>query len=164
MQFLTTALSEGTTVVLNFLVFIVLAAVLFFFANRMGRGPFIALIASFYIGFALFSVFPYEKVLLGGSGGLNESIASLVIYAIFTGIAYYILHRSVSGGFSPLGNAGTIIVSLLTAGFLIALSYHSFSLEGIYAFPAIIRTYFAPAQYFFWWFIAPLIGLAVIAR
>src|SRR6185369_1804848 len=124
----TSGVSEVWTLLLNFLVFIVLPGILFFFANRMGRGAFIALIASFYVGFAIFTIFPYARLLSTGSGALNASITSLVLYAIFTGIAYYVLHRSVGGGFFSMGNAGVIILSVLTAGFLIALSYHSFSL------------------------------------
>ncbi len=164
MNVITSGLTDLWTLILNLLVFIVLAALLFFFANREGKGPFIALIASFYVGFAIYSVFPFTKLLATGSGALNTSITALVLYAIFTGVSYYILHRAVGGGFFTMGNAGVIILSLLTAGFLIALSYHSFSLEGIYTFPAIIRMYFAPIQYFFWWFIAPLVGLLIVAR
>jgi hypothetical protein len=160
----TTGLGEVWTLVLNFLIFLVLAGVLFFFANRMGKGPFIALIISLYVGFALFTVFPYAKLLLGSAGALNASIADLVIYAIFTGVAYYLLTRAIGGGFFTLGTLGIIVLSLLTSGFLIALSYHSFALDGIYTFPAVIKMYFAPAQYFFWWFIAPLIGLLAVAR
>lgn len=167
MNSLTQAATSGVTGIwtlfLNLLVFIVLAGALFLFANRMGRGSFISLIAAFYVGFAIFSVFPYGKLLSGGTGGLSGSVSALVLYAIFTAISYYILQRS-AGGFLSLGNAGVIILSLLTAGFLIALSYHSFSLEGIYSFPAMIKMYFAPPEYFFWWFVAPLVGLLAVAR
>jgi len=167
MDSLTTAaahsLSMVWALVLNFLVFLVLTALLFFLGNR-NKGSLIALIASFYVAFAIYTVFPFMKTLLSGTNALNEGIAAILVYAIFTGICFYVLNRSVVGGFFSMGNAGVIILAALTAGFLIALSYHSFSVAEIYTFPAAIKTYFAPAQYFFWWFIAPLVGLLIVAR
>lgn len=164
MNTLTSGLADVWALLFNVLAFIILTAFLFLFANRVGKGSFVALIASFYVGFALYTVFPYAKTFSSGAGTLNAGLVSLVLYLVFTTVSYVILRRSITSGFFLFGSVGTIILSLLTAGFLIALSYHSFSLESIYTFPHVIKTYFAPTQYFFWWFIAPCVGLLALSR
>ncbi len=160
----TNGVTEAWTLLLNFLILIVLAGVLFFFSHQMGRSAFVALVASLYVGFAVYTVFPFADALHTGSAALNVTITSLILYTIFVALSYYILRRNMGGALFSTGNVGIGIICLLTAGFLIALAYHSFSLRGVYTFPEVIEMYFAPAKYFFWWFIAPLVGLLAFAR
>jgi hypothetical protein len=57
-----------------------------------------------------------------------------------------------------------IVLSFLSAAFLMALAYHVFHVTNIYTFPEPMNTLFAPDQYFFWWFAAPLIGLLLFVH
>ena len=151
--------------VLNFLVFLIIAAVLFFFSMHKGRGAFLSLISAFYVGFAVYTVFPYTTLITAaGTGAMATTVSSIVLYMVFTGIAYYIIRKSSDGAFLTMGNAGVLILALLTSGFLVALSYHTFAIHELYRYSPAMETYFTPAKYFFWWFIAPLVGLIGLAR
>jgi hypothetical protein len=161
---LTNGVSLAWSLTFSLLAFIIIAGLLFLFALKAGRDALVAAILALYIGFALYILFPYAGALAVGDSAVTKSISAIVLYVVFTGIAYYIVRR-VSGSVLLLGgNAGAIALALLTSGFLIALAYHSFSVEDVYAFTPTIKTYFAPAQYFFWWFSAPLAGVLVLAR
>jgi len=157
--------AEAWSFVLNFLVLIILSIALFVFAYRYGKGALLSLIASFYVGFAVYTVFPYKEAVAGAAGGAaGTTVASIVIFLAFSFFAYYIIRKFSDGVFILFGNAGVFVLALLASGFLIALSYHTFAIQDLYRYTPAIETYFTPAKYFFWWFIAPLLGLIGLAR
>ena len=59
----------------NFLVLLLLAAALFFFALRAGRALLVSLILALYVGFALFTVFPYKEMFLVRDTPLVRAVA-----------------------------------------------------------------------------------------
>ncbi|MBA3789075.1 hypothetical protein H0X32_01615 [Patescibacteria group bacterium] len=119
---------------------------------------------SLYLGYAVYSIFPYsENVLSIGGTPLMRTILSIVIYAVFVIVSYFIVKRVVTrSGRSRL--PAMILQVVLLIGFLLALGYHSFAITRIYAFPPIVNTIFDPTTFFFWWFIAPLIVLFLLER
>lgn len=147
----------------DFLMVLVLFGLLFLFAWYMGRGPFVALLISLYVGYALYSVFPFMSY-APTSPPLAALATALALYVAGTGIAYLVLRRAVVSDFIYVGLFGLAFLSLLAAGFLIALAYHVFPVASVYTFTPAIDFFFAAKEYFFWWFIAPLIGLFVLAR
>lgn len=147
----------------NFLILLGLAGVLFLFAWYVGRGPFVALLLSFYAGYAIYLVFPYRD-LLPTAPALTAVITHAAVYAGLVLAFYIILRRVVVSDFLYIGLIGLIALSFLGAAFLIALGYHSFAVTDIYHFNTSIALLFAPAKYFFWWFVAPAIGLFFLAR
>ena len=150
---------------LNFMVLLVIAAVLFAFSYKFGRASFLSLIIAFYVGFAIYTVFPYTAVITAaGTTPLSTTVASVLLYLVLTGVSYMVIRKSSDGGILTMGNIGVLILALLTGGFLIALSYHTFAIQDLYRFTPQIEMYFTPAKYFFWWFIAPILGLIGLAR
>ena len=147
----------------DFLIVIILCGVLFLFAWYMGRGPFIGLLISLYAGYALYSVFPYASF-LPASPPLVALGSAIAVYAVLAGIAYVILRRAVVSDFVYIGLFGLGVLSFLGAGFLLALAYHVFPIHEVYTFTPAVDMLFAAKQYFFWWFIAPLLGLFFLAR
>lgn len=147
----------------NFLALIVLAALFFLLARLLGRGPFVALLLSLYAGYAVYAAFPYEAI-LPTAPAITAFAAHAGLYGVTVVAFYLILRRVVVSDFLYIGLFGTIALSVLAAAFLIALGYHVFAAEHIYRFPDIIQTLFAPAQYFFWWFMALAVGIFFLAR
>jgi len=147
----------------DFLIVLILFAVLFFFAWFIGRGPFVALLFAFYGAYTLYVLFPYSS-LLPTTPPLTAFFAHTGLYAVFALVFYIILRRVIASDFLYIGNFGLIILSFLGAAFLIALASHVFLISSIYNFTPAIAALFIPEQYFFWWFSAPAIGLLFFAR
>jgi hypothetical protein len=160
----TTYASHGATsawlLIGNFLVLFVLTLVMIGFSYRAGRGGIISLLVAFYAGYAIYTVFPYSQPIIDAGGTtLIKGVISAVLFIIATIIPFHFIQRLVTGGFGVISFVPRFVLSFLAAAFLMAIAYHVFHVSNIYELPAPINTLFAPDQYFFWWFIAPMIGL-----
>ena len=147
----------------DFLIVILLLAVLFLFAWYVGRGPFVGVLLALYTAYAVYSIFPFMSYLPSGPPA-TSTLAHIGLYAVLTIIFYIILRRVVVSDFLYIGVFGLVVLSLLGAGFIIAVLYHTFSITTVYQFTPTIDLFFAPTEYFFWWFVGPAIGLFFLAR
>ena len=155
--------AEIVTFVGNFLVLLIVAGVFFFFALKVGRAAFITLIMSLYAGFALFTVFPYTKLLVGDAP-MTVFVANAIVFGVLTFFPYVLLRRiSTSGSIhiNPLLLAG---LAFLAAGLVLAIGYHVLGLSAAIPLTPSLTALFAPDSYFFWWFAAPLVGIFLTAR
>jgi hypothetical protein len=144
----------------NFLILFILTLVMIGFSYKAGRGGIISLLVAFYAGYAIYMVFPYtDSIVSAGGTRLIKAIISIVIYGIATFIPFHFIQRLVGNGFGVLSFLPRFALSFLSAAFLLTLAYHVFHVSNIYTFPDPINSLFAPNEYFFWWFIAPLLGL-----
>ena len=148
----------------NFLVLLVLAALLFFFALRAGRAMLISLILALYVAFALFSVFPYKDLFLIGDTPLVRAVAGIALFAVFTFFPYVLLRRVSTSGSIHINPLVLALLTLVTGGFVLALGYHVLDIAAVIPLTPSLDALFAPDQYFFWWFLAPLIGVYATAR
>lgn len=168
MDSLTTFASGGfadmATFVGNFLVLLVIAAALFFFALRAGRSLFISLILALYVGFALFTVFPYKELIIVGETPLVRAVAGIALFAAFTFFPYILLRRVSSSGAMRINPLTLAALTLVTGGFVLALGYHILNIGAVIPLTPSLDLLFAPDKYFFWWFVAPLIGVYLTAR
>jgi hypothetical protein len=147
----------------DFLIVIVLVGFFFLFAYYVGKGPFIGLMISFYAGYALYQAFPYMEY-LPTAPAIAKLGATLGIYLVLLAISYFILRRTVVSDFVYVGIFGMAILSFLGAGLVLALAYHIFPVRDVYTFTPALDVLFAPKQFFFYWFAAPLIGLFIFAK
>ena len=147
----------------NFLLVIALVAALLFFAWYVGHGPFVALSLSFYAAYAIYAVSPYLS-LLPSSSPFIAFLTHVCAYAVFVLAFYVVLRRVIVSDFLHISWFGLVVLALLGAGFLIALLAHAFALSSVYAVTPVVAIYIASSDYFFWWFIAPAVGLLVFAR
>ncbi|MDB5195274.1 MAG: hypothetical protein JWO84_458 [Parcubacteria group bacterium] len=160
----TTAASHSWALVSNFLILLVLTVLFILFSYR-SRGGILSLILGFYVGYALYLVFPYTSMVLGfGTTPLLKAILSVLMYLVACVIPFLFVERIVSGGYGVLSVLPRFGLSFLAATFLLALAYHVFHVSNIYTFPEPMNTLFAPDQYFFLWFIAPLVGLLLLVH
>jgi hypothetical protein len=121
-----------------------------------------ASILSLYVGYALYAVFPWKDAVEGvASSSQMVFFVDVIMFAVACGIAHFALRRSVSDGFRDWWR--TALLALLTLAFLLAVLYQTFGMAHTIHLPAIFTTLFAADAYFFWWFIAPLVALLIIA-
>jgi hypothetical protein len=155
--------ADIVTFVTNFLAFLVIAGALFAFSLRAGRAALITLIVSLYAGYALYAVFPYKDVLESGEG-TGAFAAHLLMFVALTAFPYVLIRRITTSGFMRVNGFLLFGLCLLTAGFILAIGYHLFGLSGVFPLSSSLDALFAPDKYFFWWFVAPLVGVFVAAR
>lgn len=147
------------------LALLILTGALLVFAMRGGRSALISLILAFYAGYAIYAVFPYKDVLLSAGGTpLIRTLLSIAIFTVGTIVPFVLIKRLTSAGFGSLSFVPNLFLSLLAASFLLALGYHLFAISSVYPLTDTLDAAFAPSQYFFYWFVAPLIGLFIFAR
>ena len=142
----------------NVFVFLLIVAALVVFSMRVGKAALLALILSLYIGYAVYSVFPFTA-LAGGT-----PIANVVIFLTMTVVAYLLVRRVGTSGAGGTRTVPLIILCALTGGFVMALGYTTFDIDTVYSFPKTLDLLFAPKEYFFWWFVAPLVGVFALGR
>ncbi|MES2668513.1 MAG: hypothetical protein V4644_02405 [Patescibacteria group bacterium] len=168
MDFLNTfadgGLNDVTAFIGNFLVLLILAAILFFFALRAGRALLVSLILALYVGFALFTVFPYKELLIVGDTSLVRAICGIALFGSFTLFPYLLLRRVSSTGSMRINPVALGLLALATGGFVLALGYHVLDIASVIPLTPSLDALFAPDQYFFWWFVAPLAGVYLTAR
>lgn len=147
----------------DFAIVLVLVAILFLFAWYIGRGPFVGVLLALYTAYAVYTIFPFMEY-LPTTPALTAFLAHVGLYVGFTLAFYIVLRRVIVSDFLYIGIFGLLVLSLLGAGFLLALAYQVFDVTQIYTFSPTIDTLFAAKEYFFWWFIAPALGLFFLAR
>ncbi len=145
------------------LILIILVVALVGFARVMGYGPFVGLIGALYIAYALYAAFPYSDY-LPTAPAWTALGARVALYLAFFVAGYVILRKVAASDFVRIGSIGLIIIAFLTAGFIMALIYQSFPVRTVYHFSAPLDALFAAKEWFFAWFVAPLVGLFFLAR
>lgn len=149
----------------NFLALLILFGIMLGFSYKAGRGGIISLLVAFYAGYAIYSLFPFtQAIITAGGTPIIKALISIVIYGVSTYVPFHFIQRLTTGGFGVLSFVPRFVLSFLAAAFLLSLGYHVFHVSNIYTFPEPLNTFFGPDQYFFWWFIAPLIGLIFLVH
>ena len=157
-----TALSMWS-VASDFLIIIILFGILFFFAWYIGRATLVSVLLAFYAAYAVYIVFPYTSF-LPTAPAMTALLAHVGLYACLTLVFFIILRRVIVSDFLSVSIFGTIILSFLGAAFLLALAFQVFPVANVYNFTSAVSALFAPAELFFWWFVAPAIALFFFAR
>ena len=147
----------------DFLIILVLVAVFFLYAWYIGRGQLVSILLAFYCAYALYVMFPYQSA-LPTAPALTALLAQAGLYLALAFLFFIILRRVVVSDFLYVGLFGLIALSFLGAAFLIALAYPVFPVADVYNFTPAIDLLFSSKEYFWWWFVAPAVGLFFLAR
>jgi len=119
---------------------------------------------SLYVGYGLYAVFPYmPTVLKWGNTHEIKFALTLGVYLIAVALSMFILKRFVLNSYAKTGIAA-IVLGLLSLGFILAMLYHVFGITALFNLPSYVNALFAPSGVFFYWFIAPLVGLYFVNR
>jgi hypothetical protein len=149
----------------NFVVLLILTAIIYMFTMRKGGAVLIAFNLALYIGYALYIVFPYREAVTSiGASPIVEAALAVLLFAIATAGPLMLALRLTPSQYGRLSIFQSLPLSLLAAGFLMALCYHVFDISNIYTFSDPLNQLFAPEGYFFYWFVAPIVGLWFLAR
>lgn len=144
----------------DFFAFVVVAGAVAGFAFYFGRDRLMALIASIYAAVVLYQAFPYQSILPNTSAPVMLGLYVAFVAAgwiAFSGLSFF-LAQSTS---SPLG---TLVLSIATAGLLLAIGIHVLPVQDLYSFSEPTKALFASNQEFFWWLGAPLVALFFFGR
>ncbi len=121
-----------------------------------------AVTLALYAGFAVFTAFPYKGIIVAtGPTPLIRTLIAIALFAAACGASYYVIRKHMGRG-GPRAFMPKAVLVILDAGFLLAVGYYSFAIEKLVTLPGTVNTFFDPAHYFFFWFIAPLIALFVV--
>jgi hypothetical protein len=125
-----------------------------------GRQAVINLVIGLYFALLISLEFPYYKLFLGEGEG--DAFLRVAIFAVFTVISTILIARLMPQPFKEkkfesfgkkllLSIGGTILVMVF--------SFHVLPVTEFVTPGTPIQAIFAPAEYFFWWLLAPLIFL-----
>lgn len=162
-ELITYSALNAWTVASDFLIIIVLVLFFALFSRYIGRGPFVGLLLALYAAYAFYIAFPYGNILPTAPQS-TALFTHLGLYAAFVVLFYIILRRVVVSDFLYIGIFGLLILSFLAAGFLLALAFNVFPVNGIYNFTEPVASLFEPSKYFFLWFAGPAVGLFFFAK
>ncbi len=152
--------SHAWAIVGNFLILVILTGIMIGFSYYGGKGGIISLLIAFYCGYGIYTAFPYTtSIIEAGGAPIFKALLSLILFTLSILFPYVFVNRLIKGGFGVLSFLPRFVLSFLAACFLMALAYHVFNVTHIYTFPEPMNSLFAPNQYFFLWFVAPLAGL-----
>lgn len=158
MDAVTTSATSLWSLIGNVLVFLLIVAALVVFAMRVGKAALLSLILSLYVGYALYSVFPFADI----AGG--TPLANVAVYGVFVILSYLLVRRISGGGMGSIKLVPLVILCALAGGFVMALGYTAFNIDTVYDFPKTLDLLFAPKEYFFWWCVAPLASMFALGR
>lgn len=143
----------------DFFAFLVVAAVVAAFAFYFGRDRIVPLIAALYASIPLFIYFPYDTSAFGGV------IVTLALWLFFVLIG--LVAFSGLGAFIASGSVGIVKMLLLsgaTAGLVLAIFIHILPVQDIYTFSGPTIALFDSSEAFFFWLVAPLVGIFFLGR
>lgn len=163
-SFASGGLTDIVAFVGNFLIFLVIGAVLFFLALRTGRNMLVSLVLALYIGFAFFTVFPFKETLIFGDTAFVRALSGIALFAVFTAFPYILIRRVSTAGSLRINPIALAILAFAAGGLVLVLGYHVLNIAAVLPLTPSLDALFAPEQYFFWWFLAPLIGIYLTAR
>ena len=123
-----------------------------------------AITLSLYLGYAIYTVFPYKDFVLNMGGGADASrtVLSILLFVVAVVLSHFVI-KKVIGRSGPSAFPSKALQFVLAVGFILAIGYESFAITRLYEFPGIVNIIFNPT-YFFYWFIAPLVGLFFFHR
>src|SRR3989344_144194 len=150
----------------EFLVLILVFGALLAYAAVRGNRALVTLILGLYIALLISLKFPYYDALynLLSRGGSSSSVVAVILFALFTGCGTILFERLLPRDYGEMygGVAKKAILVALATILVMAYSYHVLPVTSIIDPGSAVGTLFAPPQYFFWFLLAPLIGLFFI--
>lgn len=149
-------LQESLFMILVFVGFLIYAMV-------KGVQGIVNLILALYLALLISLKFPYYSHVLSESGDTaTDAVIMIIIFAVFTIFAALLFGRVMTTDFEEAAFQSfhkKIIFSLLATILVMAYSYHALPVTDIITPGSPIQSLFGPEKNFFWWLIAPLIGV-----
>ncbi len=145
-------LQQSLFVIVVFLAFL-------FYSMIKGRQALINVIMGLYVALLLSLKFPYYDAITKSTS--QRSVIMLTIFAVFTILSVLLFTRLMPREydekvFESFGKK--LAFALAGTALVLTFSYHSLPITE-FIDPGPIKSLFAPAEYFFWWLLSPLVIL-----
>lgn len=146
--------------------FLIVLGVLFGFALFKGRQAIINIIVALYLALLISVEFPFYDTVLGSlSGAVSISTAKMVVFVLFTILATILCFRIMPDEFRETkleSFSKKFTLALCATVLIMVFSFHVLPVTEFLTPGTPIQSLFAPAEYFFWWLILPLIALFIL--
>jgi hypothetical protein len=140
--------------------------VIFSISIFKGRQAVINIIFGLYLALLISVEFPfYEQVLGSLSGAVSLSMAKLIVFLVFTALATALFFRVMPDEFREMkleSFSKKFTLSLCATILVMVFSFHVLPVTEFLTPGTPIQSLFAPAEYFFWWLILPLVALFIL--
>lgn len=159
-----------TSFLLNFIseiaYLLIVLGVIFSISIFKGRQAIINIIFGLYLALLISVEFPfYEQVLGSLTGAVSLSMAKLIIFLVFTALATTLCFKIMPDEFREMkleSFSKKFTLSLCATILVMVFSFHVLPVTEFLTPGTPIQSLFAPAEYFFWWLILPLIALFIL--
>jgi hypothetical protein len=146
--------------------FLVVLGIVFTFSLFRGRQAIINIIFALYLALLISVEFPfYDEVLGSLSDSVSISTAKLIIFLVFTALATALCFRIMPDEFREMkleSLSKKFTLSLCATILVMVFSFHVLPVTEFLTPGTPIQSLFAPAEYFFWWLILPLVALFIL--
>lgn len=147
----------------NALIPLITFVVLLIYTMVRGRRAMTSLILGLYFALLISLKFPYyAKIRESVGGALSETTISIAVFILFTALFSILMDRLLFYRVDETAFAGLwkkVLLALFATVLVMAYSYHVLPITQLIDPGSSAQYLFAPPQYFFWWLIAPLVGL-----
>jgi uncharacterized membrane protein len=130
------------------------------FAVFQGRQATINLTIGLYLGLFLFLVFPYKETLFGSlTDDTSSALAQLLLFTVFSVLTTVLAYRTMPDEFreTKLESFNYKLLLALGATMLVmTFSFHLLPVTDLLTPGSPVQALFSPAEYHFWWLVAPL--------
>ena len=145
---------------------LIVLGVIFSISIFKGRQAVINIIFGLYLALLISVEFPfYEQVLGSLSGAVSISMAKLIVFLAFTILATTLCFRIMPDEFREMkleSFSKKFTLSLCATILVMVFSFHVLPVTEFLTPGTPIQSLFAPADYFFWWLILPLVALFIL--
>lgn len=138
---------------------------LFAYGIVRGQRPLLSLTLGLYIALLISLKFPYYESLEKGLSFMSPSAIKISLFAVFAAFGSFIFERLLSRVIDETAIEGIgkkVILSILTTALVLSYSYHVLPITEMVDPGAKIGVLFASPSSFFWWLLAPLVGIIFI--
>jgi hypothetical protein len=138
---------------------------LFAYAVVRGQRALLSLVFGLYIALLISLEFPYYEAVTRSMTFVSPSGVKSIFFALFTAFGSILFERLLSRLLDETAIEGVwrkVILSFLATALVLSYSYHVLPLSSLLDPGAKIGALFAPQEYFFWWLLAPLIGIMFV--
>lgn len=146
--------------------FLIVFGVILTISVFKGRQAIINIIFGLYLALLISVEFPYYDAVLNSlSETVSLATAKLIVFIFFTVLATILCFRIMPDEFREMkleSLSKKAVLSLCATILIMLFSFHVLPVTEFLTPGTPIQSLFAPAEYFFWWLILPLIALFIL--
>lgn len=160
---------SGMDIIIGFVkelsVLLLVFGALFAYAIVRGQRALLSLTLGLYIALLISLKFPYYEGIGNALSFMSDHAIRISLFAFFAAFGSFLFERLLSRVIDETAIEGIgkkVILSILTTALVLSYSYHVLPITEMMDPGAKIGVLFASPSSFFWWLLAPLIGIVIV--